>query len=306
MNNILIVLITFLITIIIGYFFGLTIVSVIENKLNQLKINNIENFNNNKKNEEEKIEISNSKSYNNITGQKIDQKYNFDNEYYRNMNNNIIEGYSNNESDSFKSWSIEKKKLQVCCKNHVHNKEGRNLNCTYGVTNYADPIDMSSMDYRIFNLNYPPNMTLQDYINWLYCFVGKEDELPYNHLKNLAKIKAGKELIPEEGVLPPPPYYYPSLNAKDYFDKMYSDINEFNIAGPLNSNTGPMIGYNYDEYSEFSQNSDLYGNGSSVRNNDIEVKKNAKELHEYVDPKDSNFLNETNEYDIYRIKNVEV
>ena len=307
MNNILIVLITFLITIIIGYFFGLTIVSVIENKLNQLKINNIENFNNNNnKNEEKKIEISNSKSYNNITGEKIDQKYNFDNDYYRSMNNNIVEGYSNNESDSFKSWSIEKKKLQVCCKNHVHNKEGRDLNCTYGVTNYADPHDMSSMDYRIFNLNYPPNMTLQDYINWLYCFVGKEDELPYNHLKNLAKMKAGKELIPEEGVLPPPPYYYPSLNAKDYFDKMYNDVNEFSIAGPLNSNTGPMIGYNYDEYSEFSQNSDLYGNGSSVRNKDIGKKKNAKELHEYVDPKDSNFLNETNEYDIYRIKNIEV
>lgn len=307
-NNILIIFFTLLITIIIGYFFGLTIVSIVDNKLNKINFNEyIENFNNKKKESVESTEIINSKSYNNLTGEKINLKYNFDSDYYNSMNSDVmVEGYSNNEPKSFKSWNIEKKNVQVCCKNHIHKKDGRDTNCTYGFTNYADPRDMSPIDYRIFNLNYPPNMTLQDYINWLYCYLDKEDELPYNHLKNLEKLKAGKELISEDGILPPPSYYYPSLNAKDYFDKMYNDVNEFNIAGPLNSNTGPMIGYNYDEYSEFSQNADLYGNGSIIRNKDIAKKKNAKKLHEYVDSKDSNFLNETKEYDIYRIKNVEV
>ena len=40
-------------------------------------------------------------------------------------------------------------------------------------------------------------MTLQDYINWLYCYMDKEDQLPYNHLRNLEKLKMGKELKEE-------------------------------------------------------------------------------------------------------------
>ena len=49
-NNILIIFFTFLITIIIGYFFGLTIVNIIDNRLNKLNLNSyIESFNNNEK-----------------------------------------------------------------------------------------------------------------------------------------------------------------------------------------------------------------------------------------------------------------
>ena len=189
---------------------------------------------------------------------------------------------------------------------HIHKKAGNDTKCTYGLTNYADPKDMSPVDFKIFNLNYPPNMTLQDYVNWLYCYIDKEDQLPYNHLKNLEKLKLGKELIEETGVLPPPGYYYPALNAKDYFEKMYNETNEFNIAGPLNSTTGPMLGYNYDEYSEFSQNSDLYGSSGTLRNKDIPLKKDAKKLFNYINPKDSNSLNIDNENQIYRMKNVEI
>ena len=214
-----------------------------------------------------------------------------------------IEGYTNN---SFKEWHIEKKKTQVCIKNHRHEKDGSNGLCTYGVTNYADPSDMSPIDLKVFQLNYPPNITLQDYINWLYCYVDKENELPYNHLKNLEKLKSGIELVLEEGVLPPPAYYYPALNAKDYFDKMYNDTDEFNIAPPLNSNTGPMIGYNYDEYSEFSQNADVYGTTGVLLNNDIAKKKDAKKLYNYIVPKDSNSINIENDFQKYHIKDVEV
>ena len=32
-------------------------------------------------------------------------------------------------------------------------------------------------------------MTMQDYVNWLYCYSNNEEQLPYNHLKNLYKLK---------------------------------------------------------------------------------------------------------------------
>jgi len=303
----------FLITFIIAYLFGIVIVNLIDNRLSKIQLNlpqqdivikypeSIEKF-------ENKTEIVNSKTYNFKTGEKIkNNNHNFDNEYYKNMDKDAkVEGYTNNPDDSFKGWTIEEKKMQNCFKNHIHNKKGNFMNCTYGVTNYADPNDLTPIDYKIFKLNYPPNMTLQDYVNWLYCFLDKEDELPYNHLKNLEKLKMGKELKEEHGILPPPGYMYPPQNAKDYFDKMYNSSNEFNIAPPLNSITGPMVGYNYNDYSEFSQNLDFNGSSGVLRNPDIGLKKNVKKLYNYINPKDSNSLNLENESEIYRIKNVEV
>jgi hypothetical protein len=303
-----------IITIIVGYIFGLSLLNIIDKKLNNINIDikypehNIETFKSTvTKKEDIKKEIINTQTYNFTTGEKINNKTNFDNEYYQQMNdNNRVEGFSNMPNDLFKKWNIEKKQTQTCTKNHIHIKDGKNLNCTYGLTNYADPYDMSPMDIKIFQLNYPPNMTLQDYINWLYCYVDKEEELPYNHLKNLEKLKMGKELIAEDGILPPPGYYYPSLNAEDYFNKMYNNLQEFNIAGPLNSVTNAMLGYNYNEYSEFSQNMDLAGSSGTLRNKDIGLKKNAKKLYDYINPRDSNSLNINEENEIYRIKNIEV
>jgi hypothetical protein len=297
----------FLITIIIAYLFGFIIVNLIDNRLSKITINipvqeKFENENEKKnKNEiENKIEISESKKYNFKTGE-------LDKEYYNQMNRKSkVEGFSDSPDNSFKTWDFEKKKTQTCIKNHIHDKNGKDLNCTYGLTNYADPKDMSSIDYKIFNLNYPTNMTLQDYINWLYCYIDNEDQLPYNHLKNLEKLKIGKELIEEHGILPPPSYYYPALNSEDYFNKMYNETNEFNIASPLNSNTASMLGYNYNEYSEFVQNMDVYGSTGKIRNTDIAYKKNAKQLYDYINPKDSNSLNIEKEYEKYHIKDVEI
>ena len=90
----------------------------------------------------------------------------------------------------------------LCFRNHTHGKGAKE--CQYGPTNYADPRPMRLIEKRTFTLNYPPNMTMQDYVNWLYCFAnGGEDQLPYNHLKNLEKLKRGIPLVKEEGVCPP-------------------------------------------------------------------------------------------------------
>jgi hypothetical protein len=309
-------IITLILILLIGYLFGIIIVKIIDKKLTNIKLNvpaqdiiinypsNIEKFENSNQNSNNESNSTENKYSKNKPI--IKETFKFDSDYYDQMSkDSSVEGFSGKE-DIFKGWDIEKKKTQVCHKNHEHNKNGKDTNCTYGLTNFSDPKDMSPVDYKIFILNYPNNMTLQDYINWLYCYIGREEQLPYNHLKNLEKLKAGKELIAEEGVLPPPGYYFPAQNAKDYFNKMYNETNEFNIAFPLNSTTGPMLGYNYNDYSEFVQNSDLFGRSGTIRNKDIYKKKNAKDLFNYVNPRDSNNINVDNQSQIYRMKNVEI
>ena len=306
MNNYyLVILSIFLITIIISYLFGLSLINKIEDKLNNIKINipqqeilvkypeqKIENF-------ENKVNIVESKIYNKDQKDidKIDPE--LDKDFYNNSELNI-EGFEKLKKSNQQSWENPLKSSHICYKNHKHNK------CNLGVMNYADPKDMSSMDYNIFVLTYPSNMTLQDYIHWLWCYNGKEYQLTYNHLKNLEKLKNGEQLIEVKGVLPPPGYEKQALTSEEYFNKMYAINNEFNIAASLNSQTGPMLGANYDQYSEFSQNRDLYGSSSYIRNCDIGQKKNANQLNNFVFPKDSNNLEVDKEYDIYRHKKVEL
>ena len=306
MNNYyLVILSIFLITIIISYLFGLSLINKIEDKLNNIKINipqqeilvkypeqKIENF-------ENKVNIVESKIYNKDQKDidKIDPE--LDKDFYNNSELNI-EGFEKLKKSNQQSWENPLKSSHICYKNHKHNK------CNLGVMNYADPKDMSSMDYNIFVLTYPSNMTLQDYIHWLWCYNGKEYQLTYNHLKNLEKLKNGEQLIEVKGVLPPPGYEKQALTSEEYFNKMYALNNEFNIAASLNSQTGPMLGANYDQYSEFSQNRDLYGSSSYIRNCDIGQKKNANQLNNFVFPKDSNNLEVDKEYNIYRHKKVEL
>lgn len=263
-----------------------------------------------KKNQEKITSIIDYKTFdkNGVQNKPINNKPNFDEDYYKMASENkTVEGFDNDFSNKNEEWTLtQKNKYKLCYKNHQHVKDGKNTECSYGITNYADPFDMTPVDIRLFTLNYPSNMTMQDYINWLWCFKDMEDKLPYNHLKNLLKIKHGKELIQEDGVCPPPSYTFPSLDAENYFKQMYNDTNEFNIASPLNSDTGPMVGSNYNEYSEFRQNTDLFGRSGTIRNEDIYLKKDAKKLYNQIFPKDSNFIKMDDEYEIYHVKNVEL
>ena len=306
MNNYyLVILSIFLITIIISYLFGLSLINKLEDKFNNIKINipqqeilvkypeqKIETF-------ENKINIVESKIYNTDKKDidKIDPE--LDKDFFNDSELNI-EGFEKLKKNNQQSWENPLKSSHICYKNHKHSK------CNLGVMNYADPKDMSPIDYNIFVLTYPSNMTLQDYIHWLWCYDGKEYQLTYIHLKNLQKLKKGEKLIEVKGVLPPPGYEKQALTSEDYFNKMYAINNEFNIASSLNSQTGPMLGANYDQYSEFSQNKDLYGSSSYLRNCDIGDKKNANQLNNFVFPKDSNNLEIDKEYNIYRHKKLEI
>ena len=310
---------------IISYLFGLSIVNKLEDKIKNIQITipkqeviisypmnnnnkntNVENFENNitKKTTSQQYIIEN-KGYiekngesTNLDKNKIDPT--IDEDFFEDSELNI-EGFDKSKGRDQQSWENPLKSSHTCYKNHKHDKT-----CNLGTMNYADPKDMSSMDYNIFVLSYPSNMTLQDYIHWLWCYNGKEYQLTYNHLKNLQKLKNGEKLIEQKGVLPPPGYEKQALTSEEYFNKMYAVNNEFNMASALNSQTGPMLGANYDQYSEFSQNRDLYGSSSYMRNCDIWKKKNANQLNNFVFPKDSQNLEMDKEYDIYRHKKVEI
>jgi hypothetical protein len=216
-----------------------------------------------------------------------------------------VNGHSPHDDTGFSVWNFDYEKhdaiKNICFQNHQHSKE-----CTYGQTNYADPSTMSIIEKRTFTLNYPPNMTMQDYVNWLYCFIGREDQLPYNHLKNLEKLKKGIPLVKEEGVCPPPPKYFPPLDAEKYFKNMYdTKTNELAYASQLNSTTSSLVGSNYNQYSEFGQNFDVYGNSGMIVNPDIAYKKSARDIDNIIIPKNGNDLDLEKKYKPLFVKQVE-
>jgi hypothetical protein len=283
--------------------------------------NNNDNDNNNKENfsnqeSEELIVIKKkylieklnnpNKKDNNEVQQKIA-------ELYGNLNNESLKtnvnGYSQielNDSNGYSVWNFDYEKhdeiKNICFLDHEHTK-----NCSYGNTNFADPRRMSEIEKRTFTLNYPPNMTMQDYVNWLYCFVGKEDQLPYNHLKNLEKLKKKIPLVKEEGVCPPPPQYFPPLDSEKYFKNMYdAKSKELAFAPKLNSTTSSLLGANYNQYSEFNQNFGQYGTSGQIVNPDIVYKKKARDVDNIIIPKNGNDLDLQKKYKPYFVKQIEV
>lgn len=301
MNYVNLFILAFLI-IIVFYLTFQNLVNIIDKKFNNLRVEspkiNVQlpkNFIEDNIKDESLKYIVESKKYDNLTGKEI-KNFEFDNTFQENSDF-ILEGFDQYENKN-KDFQNNKKSSHICFEYPRNNK------CKLGVMNYPDPDDLSKIDYKLFKLNYPPNMTMQDYINWLYCYRDDEDQLPYNHLKNLYKLKRNEPLEEIKGVCPPPGYINSPLESEKYFDKLYTINNEFNIASSLNSQTGPILAYNSEDYSEFSQNQDVKGNSGTIRNCDINKKKNAKSLNEYVFPKDSNHLDNDNEK--YYKKNIEI
>tara|TARA_Y200000002_G_scaffold319593_1_gene279015 strand:+ start:844 stop:1755 length:912 start_codon:yes stop_codon:yes gene_type:complete len=303
MNYINLLILLFLI-IIIFYLTFKNLVNVIEKKLNNIKIEspsvNVELpkdfIRDNIKDESVKY-IVESKKYDNKTGNEI-KNYKFD-DSFKDNSDFILEGFDQYEKKN-KEYNNKQKSSHICFDNP------KNRKCKLGVMNYSDPKDLSEMDYRIFKLNYPPNMTMQDYVNWLYCYEDEEHLLPYNHLKNLYKLKKNIPLEEIKNICPPPGYENSPLEAEKYYEQLYNNNQEFKIASSLNSQTGPIMAYNNEDYGEFYQNFDVKGTSSEIRNCDIGLKKNVKELSEFISPQDSNNINDTNKYKKYYQKNVEL
>jgi hypothetical protein len=300
MNNINILIVFFLL-LTIFYLFFQTLMNKVDNKLNNLnlkvdsqpvKLEFTDEFN--------KYIIQSSK-YNNETGEK-DDNIEVDKTIVNNIDTpseSFIESFDQYQNKN-KVFENKQKSSHICFINHKHS------NCNLGVMNYSDPADLNGMDYKLFKLNYPPNMTLQDYVNWLYCYKDDGSELSYNHLRNLDKLKRNIPLEEIKNVCPPPGYEYSPLEADKYFDKLYNLNNEFRIASSLNSQTGPLMAYNSEDYSEFNHNFDVKGTSSTIRNCDIGLKKTSNEVRDFLSPKDSNFLGETEKNKKYFQKNIEI
>lgn len=309
MNNIN-TFIIFTLLLIIFYLFFQTLMNKVDNKLKNLNLK-VESS-------PVKLELSKefnkyiiqSTKYNNITGDKDDnENIEIDNSTTDSINSinsiksedSLIENFDQYHNKN-KEFENKQKSSHICFKNHRHG----NGNCMLGVMNYSDPKDLSDMDYKLFKLNYPPNMTMQDYVNWLYCYKNNEEELPYNHLKNLDKLKRNIPLEEIKNICPPPGYESSPLEADKYFDKLYDINNEFKIASHLNSQTGPLMAYNSEDYSEFNHNFDVKGTSSTIRNCDIGLKKTTNEVHDFISPKDSNHLNDIEKNKKYFQKNIEI
>ena len=156
-----------------------------------------------------------------------------------------------------------------------------NINSSdYGYTNYAHPNNMGKIDKNIFMNQYPNNMTLQDYINWLWCFNKNENDLTYNHLTNLNILKKGQKLYYIEGIVPPNPLETPPMNSHDYFKKLYKN-NRINLAAPLNSTTGSLLAYNYGEYSDFAENQRVNGLSGKIN---TDIKDNIERVDNLMRP----------------------
>lgn len=161
----------------------------------------------------------------------------------------------------------------VCTKKHTHGAGVGGL-CQYGPTNYAYPPDMSPTDRQVFKVTYPQNMTLQDYINWLWLYEKTPDSLTKDHRKNFEALKRGMVLsysdMPSSKKSPP-------LNSQQYFDKLYDLSGQVNWRLPLNMDTNGLLGYNFSDYSEFGQNFDQMGTSSLLSNPyELPIKQSAR------------------------------
>ena len=128
---------------------------------------------------------------------------------------------------------------QICIKNPHFNKKESTL---YGVTNYKFPCDMNNMEKELFRLKYPKNMTLQDYVNWLWFNSDNISKFSYNDLKNFEKIKHNKHIT------------YSDMKLADCSDSSEYNIDKYfnNIYSSLDPSKQiedyPIPGYNNDDY----------------------------------------------------------
>lgn len=199
----------FFITLLFAYVIGLTIVSLINKRLTDISINvpppqvNVQWPNSQPK----------ASSIDNQDSHHEEIKENFSN-IPKILVDDDLRGFNSQKEyhDCTEAVSqIQQEKLEqmnrVCMYQHDHNK----YLCTYGKTNYINPSELDPINRRLFQYNYFPNMTLQDYINWLWLYKNESEKLCYEHFRNLEKLKNGQQLRYQKNICPP------KINAEGSF-----------------------------------------------------------------------------------------
>ncbi len=231
----------FIVLIFLAYILGITIVTIIDKHLGNIAIN-----------------LPKQHIVVNVPDEKFTNKEPTVEEYFTNNSDDEEPGYTvegfNNEYSNYVLNNVipePEPKPTVCQENHSHNK------CLHGKMNYADPSSMSPIDLRYYKYNYQLNLTLQDYINWLWLYNNSEDELPYVHMRNLKKIQRGESLKYKKGTLPPVTRNQVPRSTEEYFNKIYNS-GDININGPLEIPKNSYDAYNYNRYPSSVTNFNKY------------------------------------------------
>ena len=150
-----------------------------------------------------------------------------------------LDGYSTTENyiygkyleDKDANIIIDNSNNSVCCINHNHD----DYKCKYGTVNFPNPRNINGIDRRIFKLNYQDNMTLQDYINWLFLFTDDESALSYEHYKFYNELKKGCSLKYVKGICPPSARKINKpITSNEYYTNLYDDLENSNFTKLIN------------------------------------------------------------------------
>lgn len=163
--------------------------------------------------------------------------------------------------------------------------------------NFPSPDEMSSVERNAFKYGYPNAMTMQDYVNWLYLFRNSPDLLNLDHNINYQKLIKNIKIKFEEGRTPPPSKKMPPLTEDAYFNTMYTQNPtqldplftqvkqaEVRVANNLGDPSNGLMAFNYDEYPNFSQLFDVFGNSQNVYNGNLAEKTDPYFLQKFVGP----------------------
>ena len=154
----------------------------------------------------------------------------------------------------------------------------------YGPMNYPFPKDMNHQQRSMFLFGYPPDMTNQDYINWLWLYRGQEGNLDLIHLQNLERLKVGRSLA---NMAPPAPRQAAPINAQDYFERQYPNLKKdvpYGVAVPPNRPTERVLPANVAQYADMAANWDVATMNGEVWNPELGRKTDAIELMRKLTP----------------------
>jgi len=247
----------FLITLLFAYIVGLVIIAVINQRLTDISINiptptvnvrwpttgpqpSSENLLNNFQPQSEKIE----EGYVNL---RPSPNLNYNNDDLRGFV--ARKEYSDcTEATSQIQQEYKEQMNRVCIFRHDHKK----YLCQYGQTNYLNPQELDPINRRLYQYNYFPNMTLQDYINWLWLYREESGKLCYEHYRNLAKLNKGQALKFQKGVCPPNlnadghPVVSSTNDSSQALGKYYQEVMKYvDIKGMTGENKDGVKGYNF-------------------------------------------------------------
>lgn len=278
-------ILVFIVTLIVAYILGLTLVNVVDNRLSNISINvpkqnvtlNVESFadyNSNSKN-------NSSNTENKIIPHDKPESFADIQQEVKDIKTPPISGVDQNRDFNLRPdlFNQTSRQENVCIFNHKHQ------NCRYGVTNYPEPCDMSPTDRKAFALSYPKNLTLQDYINWLWTNK-RNTNLSKEHMTNLTKIKRRIPLKYEAGVIPPLSNPQDSKTVSEHFANLYKDGFGFKypVTTRLYTDDPNVEAFSASNYEDCETQSDANNLGSAFDPPKNPKKFNAKTLFRMTTP----------------------